>query len=105
MVEYMALPQVENGKTKAFRIMSRRPGIGSCYIAQWKGFHKARSDSVIYQFATPNAMPRYYKDKIYNVHQRAVVVSKAVEYSQKHAKPVCSVEHDRLYKKLTRKQR
>lgn len=105
MVEYMALPQVSNGKAKAFRVMSRRPGIGSSYIAKWKGFHKARSDSVVYQFSTPNAMPRYYKDNIYNVHQRALVVAKAIEYSQKNAKPVCPVLHDRLLKKLNRKHR
>lgn len=105
MVEYMALPQEENGKAKAFRIMSRRPGIGFSYIAQWKGFHKARSDSVVYQFSTPNAMPRYYKDKIYNVHQRALVVAKAVEYSNQNSKPVCPVEHEKLMKKLNRKHR
>lgn len=105
MVEYMALPQKENGKTKAFRLMSRRPGIGSNYIKKWKGFHKARSDSVVYVFDTPNAMPRYYKDKIYNVHQRALVVAKAIEYSTLNSKPICSVEHDKLIKKLNRKHR
>lgn len=105
MVEYMALPQKENGKAKAFRIMSRRPGIGFSYVKKWAGFHKARSDSVIYQFSTPNAMPRYYKDKIYNVHQRALVVAKAIEYSSKNSKPVCAVEHDKLHIKLNRKHR
>ena len=115
MVSYMALPQVENGKAKAFRIMSRgRPlgtpagtpgGIGGNYITKWKGFHKARSDSVIYVFDTPNAMPRYYKDKIYNVHQRALVVAKAIEYSNNNPKKICPVEHDRLWKKLNRKNK
>ena len=105
MVEYMALPQKEDGRQKAFRVMSRRPGIGANYIKKWKGFHKARSDSVVYVFDTPNAMPRYYKDKIYNVHQRALVVAKAIEYSDKNPKPVCPVEHDRLIKKLQRKHR
>lgn len=105
MVSYMALPQVENGKTKAFRVMSRRPGIGSNYIDNWKGFHKARSDSVVYVFDTPNAMPRYYKDAIYNVHERAKVVAAAMEYSDKHPRIVCPAEHDRLFKRLTRKHR
>lgn len=105
MVEYMALPQKENGKAKAFRIMSRRPGIGAQYVQKWKGFHKARSDSVVYVFDTPNAMPRYYKDKMYNVHQRALVVAKAQEYSDKNPKTVCPVEHDKLMKKLNRKHR
>lgn len=105
MVEYMALPQAENGKQKAFRVMSRNPGIGFSYVSKWKGFHKARSDSVVYTFDTPNAMPRYYKDKIYNVHQRALVVAKAMEYSASNPKTVCPVEHDKLLKKLQRKHR
>lgn len=105
MVEYMALPTQDNGKEKAFRIMSRRPGIGFCYVQKWKGFHKARSDSVVYVFSTPNAMPRYYKDKMYNVHQRAVAVAKAKEFSSKHPKISCPVEHDRLLNRLKRKHR
>lgn len=105
MVEYMALPTASNGKTPPFRVMSRRPGIGFSYVAKWKGFHKARSDSVIYDFSTPNAMPRYYKDKIYNKHQRALVVARAMKYSDEHPKPVCFVEHDKLFKKLKRKHR
>lgn len=105
MVEYMALPAQDNGKAKAFRVMSRRPGIGSAYVDKWKGFHKARSDSVVYIFETPNAMPRFYKDKIYNVHQRALVVQAAQEYSAKYSKPPCPVLHDRLLVKLKRKHR
>lgn len=106
MVEYMALPQVDNGKAKAFRIMSRRPGIGFNYVKRWKYFHRARSDSVVYVFDSPNAMPRYYKDKIYtNPHQKAMVVAKAVEYSEKNPQTICAIEHDRLLKKLQRKHR
>lgn len=106
MVEYMALPQVTNGKTPAFRVMSRRPGIGSSYVQKWKGFHRARSDSVVYQFSTPNAMPRFYKDKIYtNPHQKAMVVYKAMKYSNENPKIICPVEHEKLFKKLTRKHR
>lgn len=105
MVEYMALPTPDNGKQKAFRVMSRRPGIGANYIQKWKGFHKARSDSVIYDFSTPNAMPRYYKDKIYNIHQKQLVILKAREYSEQNPKPICYVEHDKLFEKLKRKHR
>lgn len=105
MVSYMALPQVDNGKEKAFRVMSRNPGIGSAYVDKWAGFHKARSDSVVYEFDAPNAMPRYYKDRMYNVHQRAMVVAKAREYSEQNPKTVCAVEHDKLFEKLNRKHR
>jgi len=115
MVEYMALPQADDGKQKAFRLMSRgKPygapagtpgGIGYSYVQKWKAFHKARSDSVIYDFSTPNAMPRYYKDKIYNVHQRALVVEKARRFSAENPQIICPVEHDRLLKRLKRKHR
>lgn len=104
MVSYMALPQTENGKAKAFRIMSK--GIGATYVKKWKGFHRARSDSVVYQFSTPNAMPRYYKDKIYtNPHQKAMVVHKAMQYSFENPTVICPVEHEKLFKKLNRKSR
>lgn len=115
MVEYMALPTPDNDKQKAFRLMSRgRPlgappgspcGIGGNYITKWKAFHKARSDSVIYDFSTPNAMPRYYKDKIYNIHQKQLVIMKARLYSEQNPKTICYVEHDKLFEKLKRKHR
>lgn len=50
-------------------------------------------------------MPRYYKDNIYNAHERMFVVAQAQEYSDLNSKPVCPVEHDRLAKKLKRKHR
>ncbi|UDN67885.1 replication initiator protein [robinz microvirus RP_171] len=106
MVEYMALPQKENGKQKAFRLMSRNPGIGHNYIQKWKAFHKARSDSVVFNFSTPCAMPRYYKDKIYTTqHQKAMVVYKARKYSEEHPTQICYVEHENLQRKLNRKHR
>lgn len=105
MVEYMALPQIDDGRQKAFRLMSRNPGIGANYIQKWKGFHKARSDSVIYDFDTPCAMPRYYRDKIFNIHQRQLVILKARLHSENFPKPICYVEHDKLLNRLKRKQR
>lgn len=115
MVEYMALPTPENDKAKPFRIMSRRRplgaapgvpgGIGAAYMMKMKGFHKARSDSVVYIFDTPNAMPRYYKDRIYNVHQRELVVAKAKEFSAKHPAKISGAHHDQLINKLKRKHR
>jgi len=105
MVLYKALPQVDNGKEKPFRIMSRRPGIGDSYRQRWKAFHKARSDSVVYVFDTPNAMPRYYRDFFYNAHERALVVQAAVQYSFEHPQVTCPVEHEKLSKRLNRKHR
>lgn len=105
MVSYMATPVVENGKVKPFRLMSRNPGLGFNYVKKWKHWHRARSDSVIYVFDCANAMPRYYKDKIYtNPHQKAIVRHNAMAYSERHPSESCPVEHDRLLKKLNRKQ-
>lgn len=114
VVAYMALPQVDNGKAKAFRIMSRgngRPGdpnqygIGYSYVKRMKNFHKARSDAVVYSFSSPNSMPRYYKEKIFSKGQLLYINMKARQYSEDNAKPVCPIEHDRLIKKLNRKHR
>lgn len=106
MVSYMALPQDVTHLQAPFRLMSRRPGIGNAYVQKWKGFHRARSDSVIYVFDCPNAMPRYYKDKIYtNPHQKEMVRHKAMEYSYKHPVESCPIQHARLLKKLNRKHR
>lgn len=104
MVSYMALPQAPTGRTnKPFALMSRNPGLGHNYIVKMKNFHKARSDSVVYDFDCANAMPRYYKDKIFNVHERAVLQKKAMDYTYKNYQVACPVEHDRLLKKLSRK--
>lgn len=106
MVSYMALPQDVSHRQPPFRLMSRRPGIGNAYVQKWEGFHRARSDSVIYVFDCPNAMPRYYKDKIYtNPHQKELVRYKAVKYSTEHPVESCPIQHERLLKKLNRKMR
>lgn len=61
---------------------------------------------MIYVFDSPNAMPRYYKDKIYsNKHEREKVVRKAMDYSDRHPSVPCPIAHERLLKKLNRKSR
>lgn len=106
MVSYMALPQDVRHRNPPFRLMSRRPGIGVSYVEKMKHYHRARSDSVVYVFDCPNAMPRYYKDKIYtNPHQKEMVRYKAMEYSFMHPKDSCPVQHERLLKKLQRKMK
>lgn len=61
---------------------------------------------MIYVFDAPNAMPRYYKDKIYvNKHQKEMVVQKCKQYSELNPSTPCPIQHDRLFKKLNRKSR
>lgn len=104
MVSYMALPQDVSHQEPPFRVMSRNPGIGFSYVQKNKHFHRARSDSVVYVFDSPNAMPRYYKDKIFtNRYQKRLIQVNALKYSEKHPQKVSEVEHEILLKKLQRK--
>lgn len=105
MVSYMALPQDVSHRQPPFRLMSRNPGIGSAYIQKMGEHHRARSDCVVYDFDCPNAMPRYYMDKIFDAGQRRYIHMKRMKYSLKHDQVTCPVEHERLWKKLNRKNK
>lgn len=106
MVSYMALPQDVNHREPPFRLMSRRPGIGFNYVEKNKQFHRARGDPVIYDFSTPNAMPRYYKDKIFtNRYQKKLIQKKMLAFSEKHPQRPSEWEHTLLLKKLNRKNK
>lgn len=105
MVSYMALPQDVSHRQAPFRLMSRRPGIGSAYLEKMGEFHRARCDPVIYDFGTANAMPRFYKDKLYTKAQKRFMQIRAMKYSEQFDQVVCPVEHDRLWKKLNRKNK
>lgn len=105
MVSYMALPADHKHKTPPFRVMSRNPGIGKNYVTQMGDFHRARSDCVVHDFDQPNAMPRYYMEKIYTPGQRRYINHKRMLYSLDHPTEISSEEHDRLWKKLNRKNK
>jgi len=105
MVAYMALPQDVSHRQAPFRLMSRNPGIGSNYVQKMGEFHRARSDCVVYDFDTPNAMPRFYMDKIFDRGQRRYIHMQRMLHSRDNPQVVCPVEHDRLWKKLNRKNK
>lgn len=105
MVSYMALPQDVKHRQPPFRLMSRRPGIGSAYVDKMGDYHRARSDVCIWDFKTPNAMPRFYMDKIFSPGQRRYLHMKRMKHSLDNPQVVCPVEHDRLWKKLNRKNK
>lgn len=107
MISYMGLPQDVNHRVPPFALMSRRPGIGHCYVVKNKHFHRARSDDVIYVFNTPNAMPRYYRDKmITNRYQKRLIQVNKLQYTKdKNLPRPTQMEHDRLMKKLNRKNK
>lgn len=105
MVQYMAMPQNVSMKQPPFRIMSRRPGIGFNYVEKMKHWHRARCDSVVYDFATPNAMPRFYRDKIFDDSMKLDLQERALAYSEAHKTKPDLVGHERLLKKLQRKMK
>lgn len=105
MVSYMALPQDVSHRQPPFRVMSRRPGIGSTYVERMGPYHRARSDCVVYDFDCANAMPRYYMDKIFDEGQRRYLHMKRMMHSLENPTVVCSIEHDRLWTKLNRKNK
>lgn len=105
MVAYMALPQDVSHRSPPFRLMSRNPGIGSSYVDKMGDHHRARSDCVVWDFDCPNAMPRYYMEKIFDEGQRRYIHLKRMKYSLENQKVVCPVEHELLWKKLNRKNK
>lgn len=105
MVSYMATPVYSPDKVSPFRLMSRKPGIGFSYVEKMGEFHRARSDGCIHDFDVIRSMPRYYTDKIFDRGQRRYIKIKQMAYALQNDQPVCSIEHDRLLKKLNRKQK
>lgn len=107
MVSYMALPQDVSHRVPPFRLMSRKPGIGFNYVKRMKHWHNARSDGVVYVFNTPNAMPRYYKDKIFggDRYMKRIIQVNALAYTAKNPQRVSEMEHEILFNKLNRKNK
>ena len=55
----------EEGRQKEFATMSKRPAIGHGYITRNKNYHLENLNSYVIQNGYKKAMPRYYKDKIF----------------------------------------
>lgn len=106
MVSYMALPQDVLHRQPPFRVMSRNPGIGHEYVRKNKHFHLARSDGTVNVLGTINAMPRYYKDKIFIYPcQKVLMHIKALKYAAAHPQKPTQLQHDMLVQKLNRKNK
>lgn len=109
MVAYMALPQDVTHRQPPFRVMSRRPGIGANYWQTMKLHHITSSQPVVYNFDTPNGMPRYYRDKIFtNRYQKRLMHLNAMEHSANQPggdRPPTEWEHELLMNKLNRKNK
>jgi hypothetical protein len=54
-----------------FSLMSRRPGIGENYVKRYKSHHRNHQvDHYTYPGNIKQRLPRYYKTKIFNEHER-----------------------------------
>lgn len=66
----------ENGRQKEFATMSKRPAIGHGYITRNQNWHKDNMNSYIIQNGYKKAMPRYYKDKIFQELDKETINNK-----------------------------
>lgn len=58
-----------NGGVDAFRIMSTKPAIGSRYL-EYAMSNKLRSDFTVFLNGFKISMPRYYREKVFNIKQK-----------------------------------
>ncbi len=89
------------GKTPPFAIMSKKPGLGTNYVTDYKDYHADRTDS----FATlpggiKQRLPRHIKDKLFTEAQRKKVVAASTEFvnnkiSEQTAKDILSGRNTR----------
>lgn len=66
------------GSRKEFALMSRRPGIGLRYVEVNGKMLKANLKSYVHDSNGIRRLPRYYRDKIFNVHEKQLLAWKSV---------------------------
>jgi hypothetical protein len=66
----------EDGRQKEFATMSKRPAIGHGYIKRNYNWHIDNMNSYIMQNGYKKAMPRYYKDKIFQDENKETIKHK-----------------------------
>lgn len=64
------------GLNPTFTLMSKRPAIGSDYIEKRGSFHKSIDNSYVNNNGFKQAMPRYYKDKLYSKFQKQQIAAR-----------------------------
>lgn len=69
------------GRAPPFALMSRRPGIGHNYLATHTLWHLAGMRNYTQVNGVISRLPRYYKDKIFYMHQRYELAKQAMEMS------------------------
>ena len=94
----------ENGRQKEFATMSKRPAIGHGYITRNQNWHKDNMNSYIIQNGYKKAMPRYYKDKIFQELDKETINNKIEkqleELYEKQEMEAKRVDEDNIERRL-----
>ena len=92
----------EHGRQKEFATMSKRPAIGHGYVERNKKYHLDNMNNYVLQNGYKKAMPRYYKDKIFQDedketinHKTEVQMEKLYEKQQENARRMDINDPDR----------
>lgn len=67
------------GRESPFSLMSRRPGIGSSYLDTHRNWHLDGMRNFTKVHGQISRLPRYYKEKIFDPFQRAILADEAVQ--------------------------
>lgn len=70
-----------SGREPPFALMSKRPGIGARYLRTHRDWHKSGLRNYTKEHGQISRLPRYYKDKFFNSHERALLAANAVDHS------------------------
>lgn len=72
-----------DGKDPVFALMSTKPALGSKYVDRYKSYH--RSGLKFYcvdEFGKKQAMPRYYRERIFEDHHRLIHKRSCEDFAQ-----------------------
>jgi hypothetical protein len=91
------------GMNKPFALMSRKPGLGANYL---KYADEIRSKEMTFTRidGSPYVIPRYYKEKIYNGHQRRMLSVKQREELDRKKLAARALDPDHSLHEMLRKE-
>jgi hypothetical protein len=74
----------EDDPINEFAMMSKKPGIGSCYIDRTKEYHQDGGNTFVMNNGYAQQMPRYYRDKIFSEFEREILAQSAMSEHEKN---------------------
>ena len=77
-----AVKDYDDDRQNEFATMSRRPGIGSNYLKHNKKWHRENMNTHVINDGYKQALPKYYKEKIFTENERKWLAQKNLETSR-----------------------